>query len=179
MCQRGSELLLQAKRASARTDSALSVLSTTTIIAFLLGILVRFTWSISSWTKVEIEMFMWTAAAMIQKERNERNTSLKWNTFEQDVKTACNLHVFQLTEWNQPKLNKACHVHVAGFILYFWLAVITELSKVHSKFEKPLHTHTNSHVNTFRHLRNMGNSCRAQRCYIGLELFRFLFVLKI
>lgn len=56
MCQRGSELLLQAKRASARTDSALSVLSTTTIIAFLPGILVRFTCSINSRTEIEIFM---------------------------------------------------------------------------------------------------------------------------
>lgn len=39
MCQRGSELLLQAKRASARTNSALSAVSTTTIIAFSPGIM--------------------------------------------------------------------------------------------------------------------------------------------
>lgn len=39
MCQRGSELLLQAKRASIRTDSALSAVSTTTIIAFSPGIM--------------------------------------------------------------------------------------------------------------------------------------------
>lgn len=37
---------------------------------------------------------------------------------EQDVKTACNLHVFGLTEWNQPKLNKACHVRVAVAVAF-------------------------------------------------------------
>lgn len=40
MCQRGSELLLQVKRANVRTNSALSaVVSTATIIAFSTGIM--------------------------------------------------------------------------------------------------------------------------------------------
>lgn len=39
MCQRGFELLLQAKRANARTNSALSAASTATIIAFSPGIM--------------------------------------------------------------------------------------------------------------------------------------------
>lgn len=39
----------RAKRANARTDSALSVISTTTIIAFSLGIMVLATNSINAW----------------------------------------------------------------------------------------------------------------------------------